>query len=177
MQTRQIYEDDVHDVLTFASECYRLGFENNTSLIKMKWDWCLENGAWFATYKNNSIISLSGIHKFEDGYRALFRGAQTELRPCGLNRHHMQSYCFAEQLPLQIEYAGVYPVYVTTNVTHDASGRMNRVDKLFHRLALQKLVNFVDRKEVYYTDQNIWRLNIRNYYLARYGSQTPPTDR
>lgn len=168
MQTRRIYEDDVHDVLTFVSECYRRGFENNKSLVAMKWEWCLENGAWFATYKDNSIISLSGIHEFEDGYRALFRGAQTELRPCGLNRYHMQSYCFAEQLPLQIEYAGVYPIYITTNTKHDASGRMNGVNKLFHKLALQKIVTFVDCKEVFYTEQNIWKLNIKEYNDVRY---------
>jgi len=175
MQTKRIYDAD-QSVQDFIAHCDNLGYKNNNSLKAMKWDWCLENGAWFATYKEDKIISLSGIHKFENGYRALFRGAQLESRPCGLNKYHMQSYCFAEQLPLQIEFAGVYPVYITTNVEHDASGRMNRVDKMFHKLAVHKLVNFVEEKEVYYTLQNIWRLNIRNYNLARYGSQTPPAN-
>lgn len=168
IHTRQIDNEDLHDVLTFVSECYRRGFMNNKSLKSMKWEWCLENGAWFATYRDNTIISLSGIHRWENGYRALFRGAQLESRPCGLNRYHMQSYCFAEQLPLQIEYAGVHPIYITTNVEHDASGRMNRVDKTFHKLAYHKLVEFVDRKEVFYTEQNVWRLNVGKYQSKRY---------
>jgi len=169
IHTRQINDSDIHDVLTFCSKCYPLGYKNNTSLVAMKWEWCLENGAWFATYKDDTMISLSGIHQFEDGYRALFRGAQLESRPCGLNRYHMQSYCFAEQLPMQIKYAGVYPIYITTNVDHDASGRMNRVDKLFHKLAYYKIVEFVERKQVFYTDQNIWKLKVKNYYDVRRG--------
>lgn len=176
MQTKRIYEADA-SVMEFMDRCDSLGYNNNNSLKHLKWDWCLEYGAWFATYKNDSIISMSGIHMFEDGYRALYRGVQTESRPCGLNRYHMQSYCFAEQLPLQIEFAGVYPVYITTNVEHDASGRMNKVDKLFHKLALHKIVNFVEQKDTYDQIQNVWRLNIRNYNLARYGFQTPPADR
>lgn len=170
--TRQINDDDIHDVITFMSECYRRGYMNNKSLVAMKWEWCLENGAWFATYKNDSIISLSGVHKFEDGYRALFRGAQLESRPCGLNKYHMQSYCFADQLPLQIDYTGVYPMYITTNVEHDASGRMNRVDKLFHKLCYLKLVDFVECKEVFYTLQNVWRLNVREYNNVRYRTES-----
>ena len=47
----------------------------------MKFDWCLDvGGMWFATYRNNDIISL-GIHPWENGrhfgtsersWRALF---------------------------------------------------------------------------------------------------------
>ena len=60
---------------------------------------------------------------------------------------------------------------ITTNVENDASGRMNRVDKMFHKLALQKLVTFVERKEVFYTEQNVWKLNVRNYLAVRQHSQ------
>jgi len=70
---------------------------------------------------------------------------------------------------MQIKYAGVYPIYITTNVDHDASGRMNRVDKLFHKLAYYKIVEFVERKQVFYTDQNIWKLKVKNYYDVRRG--------
>lgn len=163
MITKQIHHVS-EELLLFTDRCRKLKYKNNESIVAMKWQWCLDTGgAWFATYKNNKIISLSGIHPFEDGYRALFRGAQLESRPCGLNKYHMQSYCFAEQLPMQIDFAGVYPIYITTNVEHDASGKMNRVNKLFHKLAYYKIVEFVERKEVFYTDQNIWRLNIGRY--------------
>jgi len=163
--------DDIHAVITFANNCYQLGYKNNTSLLSMKYEWCIDiGGAWFATYDENRIISLSGVHPFEDGYRALFRGAQLQTRPCGLNRYHMQSYCFADQLPLQIEFAGDNPIYITTNINNDASGKMNAVDKIFHRLVDYKIVDFVARKVVYYTDQNIWKLNVERYKSKRYSN-------
>lgn len=173
LDTKRIYDAD-QSVQDFIAQCDELGYKNNNSLKAMKFDWCIETGgAWFATYKDDKIISVSGIHPFENGYRALFRGAQLESRPCGLNKYHMQSYCFADQLPLQIKFAGVHPIYITTNVEHDASGRMNRVDKLFHKLAVHKIVDWVDQKEIYYTQQNVWRLKVRNYNIVRFGSSTP----
>ena len=80
----------------------------------------------------------------------------------------MQSYCFAEQLPLQIEFASGKPIYITTNVDNDASGKMNRIDKLFHTLAKYKIVDFVEQKELFYVDQNIWKLNVAEYNNVRY---------
>lgn len=166
--TRQISDDDIHDVITFMSECYRRGYMNNKSLIAMKWEWCLENGAWFATYKDDSIISVSGIHSFKDGYRALFRGAQLESRPAGLNKYHMTSYCFAEQLPLQINFASRAPIYITTNIENDASGKMNKIDKLFHILEKQNIVGHESTEDVFYTKQNVWRLNVEKYNSIRF---------
>lgn len=168
VQTRKIDNIDTQDVLTFATECYANSYMNNKNLEAMKWDWCLSNGAWFATYKNDSIISLSGIHTFKDGYRALFRGAQLESRPAGLSKHHMTSYCFAEQLPLQIEFAKQAPIYITTNIDNDASGKMNKIDKLFHILEKQNIVVHESTEEVFYTKQNVWRLNVEKYNSIRF---------
>jgi hypothetical protein len=166
--TKQIFAID-EKLEEFINQCDLLGFKNNSSLKAMKFDWCLDNiGAWYATYEDNKIISVSGIHSYEDGYRALFRGVQLKSRNVGLNRYHMQSYCFAEQLPLQIEFASGKPIYITTNVDNDASGKMNRIDKLFHTLAKYKIVDFVEQKELFYVDQNIWKLNVAEYNNVRY---------
>ena len=166
--TKQIFEPTIK-LKEFIEQCNTVGFKNNNSLKAMKFDWCIENGgAWFATFDNNNIISVSGIHSYEDGYRALFRGAQLKSRNVGLNRYHMQSYCFAEQLPLQIKFANEKPIYITTNVDNDASGKMNRIDKLFHTLAKYKIVDFVEQKELFYVDQNIWKLNVAEYTNVRY---------
>lgn len=167
MITKQLSQNDLHDVLTFANKCNSKGFMNNNSLATMKWDWCLENGTWFATYKDKTIISISGIHTFKDGYRALFRGAQLESKPVGLNRYHMQSYCFADQLPLQIKYANGSPIYITTNVENDASGKMTRIDKLFHHLQKECIVEHVCKEEVFYTLQNVWKLDAERYNEIR----------
>ena len=90
--TTRIYEAD-SQVLDYIDACKKLGFKNNSSLDAMKWQWCLDTGAWYATRKQDTIISITGVHVFKDGYRALFRGAQIETRPvAGLNRYQMQSY-------------------------------------------------------------------------------------
>ena len=95
-------------------------------------------------------------------------------RPAGLNKYHMSSYGFAEHLPRQIEWAQVMsndtdvPIYITTNVDNDASGKMLRVNKIFNILEKQKIVDFVGEEDVYYTKQNIWKLNKKEYYGHRY---------
>ena len=46
---------------------------------ELRWEWCLEKGMWYATYTEDKIISLTGIHP-KDGYRALYRGAPSQDR-------------------------------------------------------------------------------------------------
>ena len=60
------------------------------------------------------------------------------------------------------------PIYITTNVDNDASGKMLRVNKIFNILEKQKIVDFIGEEDVYYTKQNIWELNKKEYYGHRY---------
>ncbi len=141
----------------------------------MKFDWCIaEGGAWFATYENNKIISVSGIHPWLNGWRVLFRGAQTKARNSGLSKHHMQSYCFHSQMPLQIEYAKErerYPedlcIYITTNTETDQSGKMLRINKTFNLLERTGLVKNMGRAEAYHVIQNVWLLDVEKYTEIR----------
>jgi len=159
----------------FIKLCKHMGFANNESLTALKWQWLIDNkGSWWATLLRGNIIALSGVHPFKDGYRTLFRGVQTFQRPAGLNKYHMSSYPFAEHLPLQIEWAQVMsnetdvPIYITTNVDNDASGKMLRVNKIFQLLEKQKIVDFIGQEDVYYTKQNTWKVNNEEYYRHRY---------
>lgn len=171
MNTKTYKIDQTHNDLieNFCEKCNRLGFKNNNSLKAMKYDWCIDQGgAWFGTFKNNILISLSGIHPFRDGFRALFRGAQLEHNPiAGLNRYQLQSYPIYAQLPLQIEYADNLPVYITTNIEHDASGRMNRIHKSFKIMEQNGLVTHEDDEYLFYTWQSVWKLNILKYQKIR----------
>jgi len=168
ISTRKITNDAVDDVVVFANKCSQRGFMNNADLKAMKWEWCLENGAWFATYKDNNIISITGVHKFKDGYRALFRGAQLETRPvAGLNRYQMQSYGMCDHLPLQIEFANGLPVYITTNITNDESGRMNRIHKSFSVMAKSDMLTHIGDEDVFYVQQSIWQVNVDRYFEIR----------
>ena len=167
IQTTRLYEPD-QSVREYISKCRSLGFENNSSLQAMKWDWCLENGAWYGTSYNRQLVSVSGVHQFEDGYRGLFRGAQLETRPVkALTRYQMQSYCISEQLPQQIEFAGGRALYITTNVSNDASGRMNRIHRSFSVMAQGGMVEYMGDAEIFYTQQSVWRLNVDRYFEIR----------
>lgn len=156
------------ETVRFVRRCKDLGFMNNGTLAAMKWHWCLANGgAWYASYKDGEIISMSGIHPFKDGYRALFRGAQLEPRSVGLNRYHMQSHCFHGHLPYQIDLANGKPVYITTNTDTDASGKMSMINRLFTRLAESRMVTFIGAEDVYNAVQNVWLLDVDMYTQVR----------
>lgn len=169
MHTLRIHEESP-ELTDFISKCKDMGFKNNESLKAMKFYWCMEiAGAWYATYDdNNTIISLSGIHPFKDGYRVLFRGVQFYPRNIGLNLYHMQSHCFYYQLPLQIQFANNSPVYITTNVVNDASGKMTRIDKTFYHLCKRGLVDHVSQEEIFNTLQNVWKLDVKKYNEVRF---------
>jgi len=172
--TKRIERKDMQMLKEFCDACNRLGFNNNASLSAMKFSWCLEqNGSWWATIKDQKIISVSGIHPFMDGWRAVFRGAQIQTRPItGLNKYQMQSYCIHSHLPLQIEYAESIsgrstPVYITTNTHNDASGRMSRINRSFDVMAKDGMVNHHSTETIFEVEQNIWLLNKDRYFDLR----------
>lgn len=157
-------------IYAFIKKCNDLNYKNNNSLKSMKFQWCLNTGgAWHTTVDNDgNIISLSGIHPFKDGYRALFRGVQLYPRNVGLSKYHMQSHCFYYQLPYQIKFANESPVYITTNTINDASGKMTRIDNTFRHLQRVGLVDYISSEEVSGALQNVWKLNVEKYNAVRY---------
>lgn len=152
----------------FIEQCTLLGWKNNSSLKELRWEWCLEGGMWYATYNDDKIISLTGIHPFKDGYRALYRGAQLSPRPIkGLNRYQMQSWGIYDHLPLQIEFAKGKPLYITTNIDKDNSGRMNRIHKSFTAMAKGGMVDYIDDEKIFNALQSVWKLNVNRYFEIR----------
>ena len=152
----------------FISQCTLLGYKNNSSLKEMRWDWCLDGGMWYATYDNQTIVSITGIHPFKDGYRALYRGAQLWSRPMkGLNRYQMQSWGIYEHLPLHIEFANGKPLYITTNINKDNSGRMNRIHKSFTAMEKGGMVSYQGDEQIFNAMQSVWKLNVDRYFEIR----------
>jgi len=165
--TKQILDPDFA-LIDFTQVCEILGYTNNQSIHAMKFHWCIEQGgAWWGTYDNDELIALSGIHPFKDGYRALFRGVQLYPRSIGLNRYHMQSHGFYDQLPMQIEYADDKPIYITTNTVNDASGKMTRVNESFKILARYNIVSLVGTETIFNAEQNVWLLDPDIYFKYR----------
>jgi len=150
----------------FCKDCSVQGYHNNSSTQAMKFDWCIEQGGTWWVTKNNmgKILAVSGIHPFMDGFRALFRGAQIESRQHKtLNKYKLQDYTFSEHLYEQIQWANSNKIYVTTNVSNDASGKMNRVHRSAKVLEKQGVFKYMYDKEIYYVNQSIWKVNIDRY--------------
>ena len=79
----------------------------------------------------------------------------------------MQSYGMCDHLPLQIEFANGLPVYITTNITNDESGRMNRIHKSFSVMAKSDMLTHIGDEEVFYVQQSIWQVNVDRYFEIR----------
>jgi hypothetical protein len=173
METVRLTEIHKTSLLEFCDVCSRKGYNNNSSLKSMKYDWCLENnGVWYGTLDSNKIISVSGVHDFpeigQNSVRVLFRGAQISSPYKGLGKHHMNSIPFRDHLPLAIKDYANKDLFLTTNVTHDASGKMNKVHQTMQRLCSLGLLTLVSESmELFYTEQAVWQINKESYLNAR----------
>jgi hypothetical protein len=169
MITKRLFVVD-EKIINFINECDKLNFKNNKDLKSLKWDWCIETGgAWFGTFTNDeTMISITGIHPFKDGFRALFRSAQLYPRPTlGLSKYLMHSWAIYDHLPLQIDFSNGKPLYITTNIENDASGKMNRVHRSFFVMSKGKMVDYIGDEEIFNTWQSVWKLNVNRYYEIR----------
>ena len=163
------YITDVTPALSeFIGECNSRGFKNNNNLKAMKFYNTLnEGGHWFATFNNSKIVGVSGMHHFKDGWRALFRGAQLHSMPGGLSKNHMNCWMFYYHLPLVIDLASSNPIYITTNTNTDESGSMLRLNKLYSILEKKRIVEFISTEQIFYVEQNVWKLNHERYFELR----------
>lgn len=156
------------DVLDFVEKCDKLNYKNNNTLNAMRWDWVYDNGGtWYGTYDKGSIVGLSGVHQFLDGYRALYRGCQLYSIPGGLTKNHMNCWMFRYHLPQIIKRFPNSPIFITTNTDNDASGKMLKLNRLYKILEKRGLVNkSLEDEKLFGVNQIIWELNIDAYQEA-----------
>jgi hypothetical protein len=113
------------------------------------------------------MVGISGLHKFRDGWRALYRGCQLYSIPGGLSKNHMNCWMFKYHLPIVIDLVQDDPIYITTNTDNDASGYMLRLNKLYIYLEKKGIVKHICQEMVRGVDQNIWELNKEVYLKVR----------
>lgn len=155
-------------LIEFVDACKEKGFKNNESLERMNFFKTIRDGGmWMITYDKENIVGVSGLHKFLDGYRALYRGCQLYSIPGGLTKNHMNCWMFKYHLPLVIDMVCGDPIYITTNTENDASGSMLRLNRLYHILEKNGLVSHVSKSMVRGVEQNVWLLNNKEYMKAR----------
>lgn len=170
LQSRFLTNIDKSKVFDFCNKCKELNYTNNQSLESIKYNQLEgEYGAWVGSFIHGELISLSGVHRLFDGVRVHFRGAT--LPPYavqGLGKNVVkQMFHYRYHLPFQIMwgYNNIKDCkfYITTNVKN--IGHLDRMDKIILPLSEEQgIVDYVGQDEVFYTLQNIWRVNVENYF-------------
>ena len=168
------YENDLR---WFCQMCAKLGYINNTDFTKMKLDWCLETGGQFyLTYINNKLNAISGCHPLPEvgptTYRMLFRGVNLDGNALQIvSKTHMNSVAFLLHIPRQIEWAkqhGADQFVITTNWVNPEIKSMEGSHRVMKLLERQGLVDcLIDKIELFYTTQTVWKINVKNYLEAR----------
>lgn len=173
----KLSKEDQPLVEDFCKECQILKFQNNSSLKKIKWQWGLENGAWFAGISDNKIFTFAGYHKLDsDSYRVLFRGAQLPgYSPKIISKNIFNlmihwSYLLYEQVKEIQKIDSNAKIYISTNVdsNNDAPSSYKLSRSMAPLLEKQGLLSLEQKNiELFYTKQNLWRLNVDKYFNER----------
>ena len=167
---------NMEDLKIFMDKCKNLGYINNANLKNLKLDFVKENlGTMHYVYKKDKIIAMSGCHKFVDmgdnAFRVAFRSAQLPKEDVfkGLSKYYFNSIPWRLCLPLEIQHClkqNCNNIYVTTNINrHDS--RFSKADRNMQLLTTFDVVQYVCTKEIYYTEQNVWKLNVDKYLKLR----------
>lgn len=157
------------ELFVFTEKCQAQGIKNNSSVEEMKLGkWGTE--AWWCTWHNGNIISISGCHKFDiyevDCWRLMVRTATLKEyrgRAPGNFRLIKNDFNWGHILPYQIEYAlanGARKLVFTTNSSMDGDANSVKTNRLVSKvLEPQGLVKLIDEnKTIFYVTQNVWEI-------------------
>jgi hypothetical protein len=171
MRVDIIGDDDTEDLLYFCNQCDLLGYENNKDLKSIRYDLVKKTGNFWGAWHNNKLIAIAGAHPLpevnENAYRVLFRGCQLYSPHKTLNSCHMNSVPFGDILPHQIKKYYDHELYTTTNVSHDASGKMHRTHKVMSLLNKKGIVSYSHNMILFNVEQSIWKINKDRYLDLR----------
>jgi len=169
-----ITDEHIPKLEIFCSKAKQLGYENNSSLKAMKFDWCKEHGEFFCAIKDSEIVAVAGCHPLPEvgdtAWRIMFRGCELPQTDTfrGLGKGDWNSITQREMIPRFIEWCPTDQLYISTNIHHEHSnGKAARNHKLMGLLAKQKILDKYSEMMLYYTEQTVWKLNINEYTRRR----------
>ena len=160
----------------FCNKCAALGYTNNSSIDKLKFDYITENnGAYFYAFLNDTLVSLAGCYHFpelgDSAYRFSYRGVQLPGVDTyqGLSKNHFNSIPWRVLLNYQIKHGldrGATEFYTTTNIK-DEFGRVPKTDKMMHYISQKGIVALHDTINIFNIEQRVWKLNLEKYDASR----------
>ena len=166
---------NVHSQLEeFCKECKNLGYANNSNFEAMKLEWCKQRGEYWCAIKEDTIVAVAGCHPLPEvgpnAWRILFRGCELPQNDTfkGLGKGDWNSITQREFIPVMINWCPSDQLYITTNTYHEHSnGKASRNHRLMGLLAKQKILDKHSEMMLYYTEQTVWKLNIKEYTRRR----------
>lgn len=174
IKIEKIQDKHLDMLQVFCNKCKDLGYENNSSFRAMKLIWCKTQGEYWCAIRDEEIIAVAGCHPLpevsNDAWRILFRGCELPHTDNfkGLGKGDWNSLTQREFIPLFIDWCPSDNLYMTTNLYNDHSnGKAARNHRLMGLLAKQGILEDKGEIELYYTKQNLWKLNIQEYKKRR----------
>lgn len=174
MKIVQITDDLLPKLEVFCNTCKQLGYVNNSSFQSMKLDWCREVGEYWCAVDNNKIVAVAGCHPLPEvsnnAWRILFRGCELPFIDNfkGLGKAQWNSLTFREFVPIFVNRLATKDLYITTNIDHDHSnGKATRNHRTMTLMSKQKILDNCGEIMLYYTKQNLWKLNKLEYISRR----------
>lgn len=164
-----IDSSNIKELQNFCRYCKALGFENNSSLEKLKFQKALDSGgAWWGAWHDGELIAVAGSHFLphlgNEFMRVLFRGCEIDNPYRGLSKYHLNTVTFRDLLSAQINYYPHKRLIMTTNKVNDSSGKMQRTHRVLQLLAKNKIVNHFEDRILFNTEQSLWEINREKYY-------------
>jgi hypothetical protein len=159
------------EIFTFTEKCAHQGMVNNQSIDAMKIGrWGNDSEAWWCTWIDGQIISISGCCTFDEYmpnyWRLMFRTATLKEyrgRAPGSIRTIKTDFNWGQILPYQFEFAksmGAEKLVFTTNSTKDGERNSFRTNRAVRTvLEPQGIVKLLEEDvEIFNTVQNVWEL-------------------
>lgn len=156
----------------FTDQCSKLGYENNSSIDKLKFDY-FDFCRYIGGVEKNKIYLLSGVHNFDFDnqrfYRIGFRGVS--LNPPNIPLTLSSNYrisslnvgvIFYLLMRLTESFFGSCKFIITTNdieLSHETAGKSHLSDKLFKSGRVSGLSLLYEKIEYLHTVQNVWLVN------------------
>lgn len=183
MYFKQIYKDDIL-LPDFIERCTREGYNNNSTLDKLKFDY-FEHSAFFAGIEDNQIKVFSGVHNFDyDGkhyWRVGFRAAtlyDDTFKPKPSNNFRKISLSAGVLFTLEMKWVehnfGNSQYIMTSNDSEnvvDTAGRSHMVDAIAKRnrisgcTLLYEKINYLNTiQNVWLLDKDVWYKDYQKYY-------------
>ena len=169
-----LIDELIPELEIFCDKAKELGYTNNSSLKAMKYEWCKEQGEYFCAIRDDDIIAVAGCHPLPEvgpnAWRIMFRGCELPQTDTfkGLGKGDWNSITQREMIPRFIEWCPSDELYLTTNTVHEHSnGKASRNHRLMGLLAKQKILDKHSEIVLYYTEQTVWKLNIKEYTRRR----------